>query len=49
MRLFRIENQHSSGLREELILYSAPMPEFFEELERRKHPRLQQIVELIPQ
>jgi hypothetical protein len=49
MRMFRIENQHSSGIRDELILYNAPMAEFFKELGRRKHRRLQQIVELFPQ
>ena len=44
-RIFRIENQQSSGIDQELFLYNAPMPEFLEELKRRKHRRFQQIVD----
>ena len=48
-RILRFENRQSSGIRPELFLYNSPMPEFFEEPGRRKHPRLQQIVDLYPQ
>ena len=48
-RIFGIENQGSPGIRQALFLYNAPMPEFFEELERRKYLRLQQVVGLFPQ
>jgi hypothetical protein len=48
-QVFRTENQRSPGIRQALFLYNAPMPEFFEELEWRKHPRLQQIADLFPQ
>jgi hypothetical protein len=48
-RIFGIENQRSPGIRQALFLYNAPMSEFFEELEWRKHPRSQQIVDLFPQ
>jgi hypothetical protein len=48
-QVFRIENQRSPGIRQALFLYNAPMPGFFEELERRKHPRSQQIADLFPQ
>ena len=49
MRVFKIEHQHSPGIRQEQFLYNAPMPEFFEEPKRRKYPQLQQIVDLLPQ
>lgn len=36
-------------IRKGLFLYNAPMPEFFEELKRRKYQRFQQIVDVFPQ
>jgi hypothetical protein len=48
-RIFRIKSQQSSGIRQELFLYNAPMPEFLEEPKRRKYPRFQQIVDLVPE
>jgi hypothetical protein len=48
-RIFKIGNQQSPDIRQELFLYNAPMPEFLEELKQRKYPRFQQIVDSLPE
>lgn len=45
----RRNDGNALGIRQELFLYNAPMPEFFEQLKRRKYPQSQQIVALFPQ
>lgn len=47
-RIFRLENQQSSEICQELLLYNATMPEFLEEPDQRQRLRFWPIIDSLP-